>query len=112
MTTRASDLVESGEAGIDWKPVLTGDERDRATEVVHSVARSLLAHPATAPQSSGEARYRPRDVCLSRGLCGAALFFGYLDRAIPDEGHRGVALDLLDEAIDAASRQPTRPRPR
>jgi len=46
MTTRASDLVESGEAGIDWKPVLTGDERDRATvgEFVNVVGWHEVSH--------------------------------------------------------------------
>lgn len=87
-----------------WKPVLPQPLRDRALEAVQEIAEDLF------PFSRFGKRLWPEDTfSLSRGRAGVALFFAYLDRALPGCGHGERALVLLEESIEAAAGVETRP---
>jgi lantibiotic modifying enzyme len=77
-----------------WRPLLSGSSADRALQIVEEIARDLY------PFSNFEHRVRPEaGISLAEGRAGASIFFAYLDRAFPGQGHRDKAIELLDEAV-------------
>ena len=72
-----------------WRPILEGDSGARAAQAVTELAR-ILAEPEALPPAS-----------LASGGPGLALFFAYLARARPGQGHEARASRFLDDAIDA-----------
>lgn len=79
--------------------LLEGDLADAAWEAVEAIALDLRS--AADPGAV--------DFSLASGTTGQALFFSYLDRARPDEGHDDTALDLLERSIDRVGRGWARP---
>jgi lantibiotic modifying enzyme len=75
-----------------WRPLLTGDLARRAQSALEEIARDLQRRIA----SSSEPFFS-----LAQGLAGQALFFAYLDRALPGQGHDDFALDLLEQAVES-----------
>src|SRR3954466_10683721 len=84
-----------------WTPVLTGELSAAALAAVEAIAadlgalRSLISPFGPDPEFS-----------LARGTAGQALFFAYLDEAVPGRGYRAVAMDLLAQSVDAAATRP------
>lgn len=87
----------------DWRPLLSPDETSQALEVVREIAEALerwnTSPAAETPLPMGRARFS-----LAGGWAGQALFFAYLDRAFPGEGHLETAAALLDRAFDDLGR--------
>jgi hypothetical protein len=86
----------------NWEPVLTGDLSAAALAAVEAIAadlgvlKSLISPFGPDPEFS-----------LARGTAGQALFFAYLDAAVPGRGYREVAMALLAQAVDAAATRPS-----
>ncbi|MCG8420050.1 MAG: lanthionine synthetase C family protein [Proteobacteria bacterium] len=79
-----------------WQPILQGDLRDRAIELVLHVARTLRQ-----PESG-------RSACLAGGNAGIGLFYAYLARARDLAGaeYLDSAHQYIDLAIDAVAETP------
>ena len=77
-----------------WRPILDGEPRARAEAVVTEIA-GTLAEPGAISATS-----------LARGSPGLALFFAYLGRTRPGQGHEERASRLLEAAIDAVASEP------
>ncbi len=80
-----------------WQQLLDGELADRADEAVTAIAEALAAIGDVPPAS------------LDRGGPGIALFFAYLDRVRPDQGHDERAHRLLDDAFDRVAAGPIGP---
>jgi hypothetical protein len=66
-----------------WRPILRGEEAKRALDAVRQIAEALAGSSSVVNDRSPHER---------------ALFYSYLDRALPNEGYDARASDLLDEA--------------
>jgi lantibiotic modifying enzyme len=77
-----------------WQPLLDGELADRADEAVTAIADALAGIGDVPPAS------------LDRGGPGIALFFAYLDRVRPAQGHDERAHRLLDDAFDRLAAGP------
>lgn len=76
-----------------WHPVLPGDLSRLALGVAEEIAADLSARPPLP-------RLRPADrLSLAAGLAGEALFFAYLERALPDKGFGERAVELLERTL-------------
>jgi lantibiotic modifying enzyme len=73
-----------------WTPLLEENQRSRVLEIARDVAVALRA-------GSG----RELGPSLASGKAGLALFFAYLDQALPDEGYDDVAAEHLESAVAA-----------
>ena len=80
-----------------WQRLLDGELADRADEAVTAIAEALAAVGDVPPAS------------LDTGGPGIALFFAYLDRVRPDQGHDERAHRLLDDAFDRVAARPIGP---
>ena len=87
-----------------WTPLLAGREAERAWDAVHEIAREL-------PRQGEELlRERPgRQMGLSGGKAGFALFFGYLAQVSGEDEHAETAARYLDEATEAVAEEATVP---
>ena len=79
-----------------WQPILVGDSKRRAVATIAAIAAHLS---------------RPRwrklgDPSLAGGQAGLALFFAYLARTRPGQGHEDTAIRFLHDAVAAASTCP------
>jgi len=77
-----------------WHRLLDGGLADRADEAVTAIAEALAGVDDLSPTS------------LAGGGPGVALFFAYLGRARPQQGHEARAERLLDDAFDAVATRP------
>ncbi len=77
-----------------WLRLLDGELADRADEAVTAIAEALAGIGDVPPAS------------LDRGGPGIALFFAYLDRVRPHQGHDERARRLLDDAFDRLAAGP------
>ncbi len=84
----------ASERGAAWQPILAGELGARAERVVLELAEALAEPGFISP------------VSLAGGAPGLALFFAYLGRSRPGEGHEERASRLLDQAIDAVGAAP------
>src|SRR5437870_4181145 len=75
-----------------WQPVLEGADARRAFEAAVALSRALEARPAAGARGP-----------LAEAHAERALVHGYLDAALPGQGHREAALRALDAAVDAAA---------
>jgi hypothetical protein len=82
--------------GGRWRPVLDGAQRRRALQGAQDIADGLHEPPSLP----GRANFS-----LAGGAAGLAIFFAYLNQALP--GIEGPALAFLEEAIAAAADGPT-----
>ena len=74
-----------------WRPLLSGESKERAEAAVIEVAGALAGADVILPASLGS------------GGPGLAILFAYLARARPGEGHEERAGIFLDAAIDAVA---------
>ena len=77
-----------------WQAILPPPLAAQALAVAEEIAAALSPF-RTAPGRRPEA-----EVSLAHGRTGAALFFAYLDRALPERGYGERALELLDESLE------------
>ena len=85
-----------------WTPVLTGDLYAEAMAAVEAIAADLEAMGSLISPFGPDP-----DFSLARGTAGQALFFAYLDAALPGRGYRERATALLAQAVDAAATRPS-----
>jgi lantibiotic modifying enzyme len=78
-----------------WKPLLEGPLARACGEALEDLA-TLLGHPERARRFQGG---------LASGPAGAALFFAYLDRFHPGEGHGAKAHAFLERAVEDLAAQ-------
>ncbi|MFY9819825.1 MAG: lanthionine synthetase C family protein [Thermoanaerobaculia bacterium] len=85
-----------------WHPILEGELAERGLRAVERIAEDLQRF-AAAPRSStlpSSWSIRPAsELSLASGWAGIALFFAYLDQALPGRGHDDTALELLERAV-------------
>jgi class I lanthipeptide synthase len=81
-------------AGAAWSPILSGDARAEALELVDVLAEGMRRERAAL---SG-------DASLSSGLAGLAVFYAQLARA--GRGGSDDAVSIIDEAVDALAHSP------
>jgi hypothetical protein len=84
-----------------WTPVLAGDLSAAAWTAVEAIAADLGALQSLISPFGPDPEFS-----LARGTAGQALFFAYLDEALPGRGYRAVATDLLAQAVEAAATRP------
>jgi hypothetical protein len=84
-----------------WMPVLSGDVSAAAWVAVEAIAADLGALKSLISPFGPDPEFS-----LARGTAGQALFFAYLDEALPGRGYRAVATDLLAQAVEAAATRP------
>lgn len=77
---------------MTWTALLEGCERQRALEVVDSIADYLRSGFGNSPGAWS----------LADGRAGGALFFAYLGRARGDDDAYATAAQLIEESHDAA----------
>src|SRR6202166_1201919 len=97
-----------------WLPILPdGDDAHGAASVGRAIdelgAALAPQAPPAAVYESGSAAKTPRSQALADGAAGQALFFHYLDRARPGQGHDESALAHLETAIAATAETMTAP---
>jgi hypothetical protein len=87
-----------------WRPLLSGELARGANAAIDDIAADLagLAGLDSRPAAAGSSR----DLSLSGGLAGIALFFAYLHFARPGEGHDDTAMAFLERAIDGTAELP------
>lgn len=84
-----------------WTPVLMGDLYAEALVAVEAIAADLGALRSLVSPFGPDPEFS-----LARGTAGQALFFAYLDQAMPGRGYRAAAMDLLEQALEAAAMRP------
>lgn len=89
-------------AQCSWHPLLKGDSRKLALAAVEEIAaelgHSFCVFPPEHPAWSPLGHYSS----LSGGKAGLALFFAYLDKALPDRGYGDVSIETLESSIDGS----------
>ncbi|HEY6051248.1 MAG TPA: lanthionine synthetase C family protein [Thermoanaerobaculia bacterium] len=87
---------QSGRSGSrGWRPLLTGALAARARAAIDDVARDCRTLRKTAR--------RRRDPTLAGGTAGLAVFYAYLDRALPGGRFSKSALAFLEDAQSAVA---------
>src|ERR1700680_2435400 len=94
-----------------WLPILPdGDDAHGAASVERAIDELAAAlAPLAAVDESGSASQTLRSQALADGPAGEALFFQYLDRARPGQGHDERALRPPETAIAATAETMTAP---
>lgn len=77
-------------AAESWRPVWTGEEAERAWQVIAEIAAALEDLPPTVD----------RDPFLGGGTAGLALFFAYLAEATTEDHHADVAMSYVERMVD------------
>jgi lantibiotic modifying enzyme len=85
--TSASGLPQT------WVPILEGEAAALASDAVTTVAEAIGIDASLPARNMGPG--------LAAGAAGIALFFEYLDRALPGAGYGEIAQQRLECAIDA-----------
>jgi lantibiotic modifying enzyme len=75
-----------------WRRVLSGKSRKQALAAVNDIAKALRRQSGSDPSLAG-------------GDAGLAIFYGYLDKAMPGCGHQTTSARFLDRAIDRVARR-------
>jgi len=86
-----------------WLPLLTGNLKETALGTVEEIAEELrssfcvypIEHPAWSPLGHYSS--------LSGGKAGLALFFAYLDKALPGRGYDDTSIETLESAIEGSA---------
>ena len=81
-----------------WRPLLAAAEAELALDAVADIARDLRDF-VFQDRLAGLHGPPGRGHSLAGGEAGLALFFAYLDRCRPGEGHDELAMELLDRAV-------------
>ena len=91
-------------ASRSWQPILDGSLAERCREVVEDVVQALGEARREVGTSADTYPIRVLNTpVLARGTSGPALFFTYLDQALPGQGHGETALDFLELSIHQMS---------
>jgi len=78
---------------VAWTPLLAGADADAARDAVHAIAAALRE-----PDPSWRV-----GASLSNGAAGLAIFYGYLARSEPGQGHEDIGIRFLERAIEAVA---------
>jgi len=109
MTTEPPATASASTSDREWRPLLTGQDAERARTAIRAVADELRAPGASVLERVPEAR-RPS---LAGGDSGFGLFYAYLALGSEDEAEADAwadeALGYLDRAADALSAAVTPP---
>ena len=81
-----------------WRPLLAAAEAELALDAVADIARDL-GDFVLQGRLAGLHGPPGRGHSLAGGEAGLAVFFAYLDRCRPGEGHDDWAMELLDRAV-------------
>ena len=93
-----------------WKPLLSGELREKAEEALAEITESLAAGPAPAVRGDWPPpMIRRSKGSLSDGYLGQALYFGYLHQSGSDRDHADVGMEFLNRAIGVAESEPMAP---
>jgi lantibiotic modifying enzyme len=84
-----------------WQPLLPKPLADQALRVVEEIAHDLSKAGAQESSRTGAA--------LASGSSGRALFFAYLEQALPDAGWGDQAAEALGDTIDHLAGMPSTP---
>jgi lantibiotic modifying enzyme len=83
---------------MTWTPLLNGDQRERAHQIVGAIAADLKRRfDVSAGVSEAEAW------SLATGRSGVALFFAYYGTALGDDNAHALAARLVEESLEAAT---------
>jgi class I lanthipeptide synthase len=85
----------SDASGNGWRPLLSGEARDRTLAAVEEIAGALRALVAA------DGLRGPESFSLADGHSGLALFFAYLHLALGRDEDADLSAALLERAIDA-----------
>jgi len=100
--------MDDATPGGPWLPILTAGDGPHGAASVERAIDDLAA--ALAPvEENPSASETARSQSLADGPAGQALFFHYLDRARPGQGHDESALAHLEAAIAATAETMTAP---
>ena len=80
-----------------WAPLLTGAAATEARAAVAEIAVALRDPEQAHPERENA------ELTLGMGHAGIALFFAYLAKSAPEEGHQETALRYLEAAVDSLS---------
>lgn len=94
--------MEGGRGSVPtWRPLLMGDDADRALVAVDAVAEALAALPPTPSPDFESTQHGARSLpSLGGGHAGYALFFACLHQHRPAQGFDERALAHIDRAIE------------
>ena len=92
------------EPGWRWRPLLCGDEAEKALTTAEEIATAIGRPPAFPSEASGFWRRDHRDFSLADGRAGIAVFLSYLEDARPGRGYGEWALWQLGEAVAGTAR--------
>lgn len=81
-------------APASWQPLLAPSEAEQALALAADIAEALVR--TVLPGR----KHAPLSPALGRGLSGIALFFAYLESALPGRGYGTIAGELANEAIE------------
>jgi len=85
-----------------WRPILQGRRAEQALRTLARLGSDLemiALKPAAGPREMGFCS-------LGNGLAGIALFFAYLDKALPDRGYDEKAVEILERALTEVNDDP------
>jgi hypothetical protein len=85
-----------------WPPLLVGGLAGEARVAVEAIAADLAAHQSLISPFGPDPEFS-----LGHGAAGVALFFTYLDQALPGRGYGGLGCDLLGDAVGTAAGSPS-----
>ncbi len=93
-----------------WQPLLGGAALSVASKGIEEIARSLAkVLPGSPPGKNRRGDPQMVSPSLGGGSAGIALFYEYLDDAIPGKGHQRTASRFLDHAIGSVLELPMSP---
>jgi lantibiotic modifying enzyme len=107
----SSPLPPLARAASGWRPLLTGEEAERALTTAEEIA-AAIGRPPALPTSAASGFWRRdyRDFSLADGRAGIAVFLSYLEVARPGRGYGEWALWQLGEAVAGTARVVSPPR--
>lgn len=85
-----------------WKPLFADDAGGEIRMAVEAIAADLVALESLILPFGPDP-----ELSLGRGTTGVALFFTYLDEALPGKGYGDFGGDLLGQAVEVAATRPT-----
>src|SRR5579864_5262314 len=91
---------------LPWRPLLGGEDADRALAAAVDIAAATSQGVAGRHQGLDPAGIPVRDNTLSGGRAGQCLLHAYLALHGAGDGYGDTALELLDRAAEAAAAHP------
>jgi hypothetical protein len=88
-----------------WRPILSGEDRTKALQVIADIANATEALVRPVPVTANPTP-EPIEPGLARGDAGLAVLFSYAQRCLPDRCADTTAARLLESSFDKASELP------